>query len=205
MVALYRPGRCSTSPRTSARATASKISATRTRTSAEILDETYGVIVYQDQVLLIAQKFAGYSLGEADVMRKAMGKKVRSIMKGEQEKFTKGAVAKGYSQEDAQAVFDLIEPFAGYAFNKAHSVSYGTIAYQTAYLKANYPEEYMTAVMSMAGTHERIAEAFSECVRLKIQVLRPDINHSEVNFNRIAKQSNSGQDGRKRSDTGWRT
>jgi len=148
----------------------------------EILDETYGVIVYQDQVLLIAQKFAGYSLGEADVMRKAMGKKVRSIMKGEQEKFTKGAVAKGYSAADAQAVFDLIEPFAGYAFNKAHSVSYGTIAYQTAYLKANYPEEYMTAVMAMSGSHERIAEAFSECVRLKIQVLRPDINHSEVNF-----------------------
>jgi DNA polymerase-3 subunit alpha len=148
----------------------------------EILDETYGVIVYQDQVLLIAQKFAGYSLGEADVMRKAMGKKVRSIMKGEQEKFTKGAVAKGYTPQDAQAVFDLIEPFAGYAFNKAHSVSYGTIAYQTAYLKANYPEEYMTAVMAMAGSHERMAEAFSECVRLKIQVLRPDINHSEVNF-----------------------
>jgi DNA polymerase III subunit alpha len=148
----------------------------------EILDETYGVIVYQDQVLLIAQKFAGYSLGEADVMRKAMGKKVRSIMKGEQDKFLKGAVAKGYSKDDAQAVYDLIEPFAGYAFNKAHSVSYGTIAYQTAYLKANYPEEYMTAVMAMAGTHERIAEAFSECVRLHIEVLRPDVNSSEVNF-----------------------
>ncbi len=149
---------------------------------AEILDETYGVIVYQDQVLLIAQKFAGYSLGEADIMRKAMGKKVRSIMKGEEDKFLKGAVAKGYSQEDAQAVFDLIEPFAGYAFNKAHSVSYGTIAYQTAYLKANYPEEYMTAVMMMAGTQERIAEAFSECMRLGIRVLRPDINHSDANF-----------------------
>ncbi len=149
---------------------------------AEILDETYGVIVYQDQVLLIAQKFAGYSLGEADVMRKAMGKKVRSIMKGEEDKFLKGAGAKGYSKGDAQAVFDLIEPFAGYAFNKAHSVSYGTIAYQTAYLKANYPEEYMTAVMMMAGTHERIAEAFSECVRLSIPLLRPEINQSDVNF-----------------------
>jgi DNA polymerase-3 subunit alpha len=148
----------------------------------EILDETYGVIVYQDQVLLIAQKFAGYSLGEADIMRKAMGKKIRAMMKAEEEKFVQGAIAKGYSPADAKAVFDLIEPFAGYAFNKAHSVSYGTIAYQTAYLKANYPEEYMTAVMMMAGTHERIAEAYSECVRLGIPVLRPDVNASGSNF-----------------------
>ncbi len=148
----------------------------------EILDETYGVIVYQDQVLLIAQKFAGYSLGAADVMRKAMGKKIRKMMAQEQEKFVSGAIALGYSESDARAVFDLIEPFAGYAFNKAHSVSYGTIAYQTAYLKANYPEEYMTAVLMMAGTHERIAEAYSECVRLGIPVSRPDINHSEANF-----------------------
>ena len=133
-------------------------------------------------MLLIAQIFAGYSLGEADIMRKAMGKKIRSMMKAEEEKFTNGALAKGYSQADAKAVFDLIEPFAGYAFNKAHSVSYGTIAYQTAYLKANYPEEYMTAVMMMAGTHERIAEAYSECVRLGIPVLRPDVNESDVNF-----------------------
>jgi DNA polymerase-3 subunit alpha len=182
MVALYRPGPMQHIP-TYIRA---KHGLEENRYPhpdlAEILDETYGVIVYQDQVLLIAQKFAGYSLGEADVMRKAMGKKVRSIMKGEEDKFLKGAGAKGYSKGDAQAVFDLIEPFAGYAFNKAHSVSYGTIAYQTAYLKANYPEEYMTAVMMMAGTHERIAEAFSECVRLSIPLLRPDINQSDVNF-----------------------
>jgi DNA polymerase-3 subunit alpha len=148
----------------------------------EILDETYGVIVYQDQVLLIAQKFAGYSLGEADIMRKAMGKKIRSIMKGEEKKFLAGAMAKGYSEADARAIFELIEPFAGYAFNKAHSVSYGTIAYQTAYLKANYAEEYMTAVMMMAGTQERIAEAYSECVRIGIPVLQPDINRSDANF-----------------------
>ena len=117
-------------------------------------------------------------------------------MKGEADKFTKGAVAKGYTPEDAQAVFDLIEPFAGYAFNKAHSVSYGTIAYQTAYLKANYPEEYMTAVMMMAGTHERIAEAFSECVRLTITLLRPDINHSDVNFDCKQQIINIEQTGR---------
>ncbi len=149
---------------------------------AEILDETYGVIVYQDQVLLIAQKFAGYSLGQADVMRKAMGKKIRSIMKAEEERFIEGAVAKGYSKALAQEIYNLIEPFAGYAFNKAHAVSYGTIAYQTAYLKANFPEEYMLAVMMHAGTQQRVAEAYAECVRLGIPVLPPDVNRSGVNF-----------------------
>lgn len=149
---------------------------------AEILDETYGVIVYQDQVLLIAQKFAGYSLGQADVMRKAMGKKIRSIMKAEEERFLKGARDKGYPKALAQEIYSLIEPFAGYAFNKAHAVSYGTIAYQTAYLKANYPEEYMAAVMMHAGTQQRVAEAYAECARLGITVLPPDINHSAANF-----------------------
>ena len=153
---------------------------------AEILDETYGVIVYQDQVLLIAQKFAGYSLGEADLMRKAMGKKIRSLMEAERERFIRGAVARGYSRETARTIFDLIEPFAGYAFNKAHAVSYARIAYYTAYLKANYPAEYMTAVLQMAQRRpdptQRVAEAYAECVRLGIKVLPPDVNRSEANF-----------------------
>ena len=182
MVALYRPGPMQHIP--------TYINTKHVREKVryphpdlgDILDETYGVIVYQDQVLLIAQKFAGYTLGEADVMRKAMGKKIRSIMKEQEQKFLAGAAQKGYSEADAQAIFDLILPFAGYAFNKAHSVSYGIIAYQTAYLKANFPEEYMTAVMMMAGTHERIAEAYGECVRLGIAVLQPDVNASEANF-----------------------
>ncbi|MEX1195724.1 MAG: DNA polymerase III subunit alpha [Dehalococcoidia bacterium] len=182
MVALYRPGPMQHIP--------TYINAKHGREAVryphpdlgEILDETYGVIVYQDQVLLIAQKFAGYSLGGADIMRKAMGKKVRSIMKQQEQTFLDGAAAKGYAEADAREIFNLIEPFAGYAFNKAHSVSYGIIAYQTAYLKANYPEEYMTAVMMMAGTHERIAEAYGECVRLGILVLQPNVNTSEANF-----------------------
>jgi DNA polymerase-3 subunit alpha len=153
---------------------------------AEILDETYGVIVYQDQVLLIAQKFAGYSLGQADLMRKAMGKKIRSLMEAERERFIQGAVSRGYSLETARTIFDLIEPFAGYAFNKAHAVSYARIAYYTAYLKANYPEEYMTAVLQMAQRRpdptQRVAEAYAECVRLGIRVLPPDVNRSGVNF-----------------------
>ncbi|TAK55124.1 MAG: DNA polymerase III subunit alpha, partial [Dehalococcoidia bacterium] len=149
---------------------------------AEILDETYGVITYQDQVLFVLQKFAGYSLKDADAIRKAMSKKIASLMQAEGEKFIAAAVKNGYSDAEARAVFDLIEPFAGYAFNKAHSACYGTIAYQTAYLKANYPHEYMTAVLSSAGTHERIAEAVAECVRLGIRVLPPDVNRSGANF-----------------------
>jgi len=154
---------------------------------AEILDETYGVIVYQDQVLLIATKFAGYSLGEADIMRKAMGKKIPEKMKAERERFVAGAVAKGYRAEDAERIFDLIEPFAGYAFNKAHAVCYATISYQTAYLKANYPAEYMTAVLRLApshpaGTAKRVAAAVAECQKLGLPVLRPDINLSGKTF-----------------------
>jgi DNA polymerase-3 subunit alpha len=154
---------------------------------AEVLDETYGVIVFQDQVLKIAQKFAGYSLGAADIMRKAMGKKIASLMQAEHERFIEGALAKGYSQEDAQRVYDLIEPFAGYAFNSAHSWAYGNIAYQTAWLKAHYPEEYLCAVLMQAGSHPagalaRIAQAYNECVRLGIPVLPPDVNKSGVNF-----------------------
>jgi len=154
---------------------------------SDILDQTYGVIVYQDQVLKIAQKFGGYSLGSADIMRKAMGKKIASVMQAERSRFVNGAIEKGYSQQDADKVFELIEPFAGYAFNKAHSYAYGTIAYQTAWLKANYPEEYLTAVLRQADSHpagslERIAQAYNECVRLGIPVLPPDVNKSSVNF-----------------------
>jgi len=149
---------------------------------AEILDETYGVITYQDQVLMVMRKFAGYSLKDGDSIRKAMSKKVAALMQAEGEKFVAASVNNGYSEAEAKAIFELIEPFAGYAFNKAHSAVYGTIAYQTAYLKANYPHEYMTAVLSSAGTHERIAEAVAECVRLGIEVLPPDVNTSAVGF-----------------------
>jgi DNA polymerase III subunit alpha len=158
---------------------------------SEILDETYGVIVYQDQVLHIARKFAGYSLGQADIMRKAMGKKIAEKMRGERDNFVRGAVAKGYSKQDASAIFDLIEPFAGYAFNKAHATCYGTISYQTAYLKANFPVEYMTAVLMLAANHpaglaERVGQAVTECARLGVRILGPDVNASRTNFSREA-------------------
>lgn len=149
----------------------------------DILQETYGVIVYQDQVILILQAFAGYSLGEADIVRKAMGKKIPELMALEREKFLTGAKNLGYSLESASAVFNLIEPFAGYAFNKAHSVSYALVAYRTAYFKANYPVEYMSAVLnSHLGNIEKTGSILSECRRLQIQVLPPDITQSDVPF-----------------------
>ena len=187
MVALYRPGPMQHIP-TYVRAK-HKLEDIRYPHPdlADTLDETYGVIVYQDQVLLIAQKFAGYTLGEADVMRKAMGKKIPAVMAAEEERFVAGAKANGYSEAQADQVFNLIEPFAGYAFNKAHAVCYANIAYQTAYLKANYPSEYMTAVLMLAEHHpagaaQRVAEAYSECTRLGISVLPPDVNRSGVSF-----------------------
>ena len=149
----------------------------------DILEETYGVIVYQDQVLLIAQTFAGYTLGEADIVRKAMGKKIPEIMAQEREKFLQGALKLGYSKELADEVFALIEPFAGYAFNKAHSVSYGLISYWTAYLKANYPAEYMVSLLnSYMDNTEKVVAAVVECGRLKIPVLPPQINKSDAEF-----------------------
>ena len=150
---------------------------------AEILKETYGVIVYQEQVIFIAQALAGYSLGQADILRKAMGKKIPEVMKKEERNFMAGAKKKGISPELAKEVFSLIEPFAGYAFNKAHSVSYGLIAYRTAYLKANYPVEYMTAFLNTYSDNmEKVRSAIAECRRLGIKVLPPDINRSYASF-----------------------
>ena len=150
---------------------------------SEILRETYGVIVYQDQVLIIAQRFAGYTLGEADIVRKAMGKKIPEIMAQERDKFMAGALGQGYSREVAASVFALVEPFAGYAFNKAHAVSYGLISYWTAYLKANYPTEFMVCLLNAyAGNSDKVFTTVEECRRLKIPVLRPSVNRSDSDF-----------------------
>ncbi len=149
----------------------------------EILEETHGVIVYQDQVLFILQAFAGYSLGRADTVRKAMGKKIPELMRKEREGFIEGAVGKGFTAELAEEVFNLIEPFAGYAFNKAHSVSYALISYWTGYFKANYPLEYMASVLNSRLDHpDKMASSISECFRMGIPVLLPDLNRSGVYF-----------------------
>lgn len=183
MIALYRPGPMEHIPRF-IDAKFGRIPITYPHEDlAELLSETYGVIVYQDQVLKIAQKFAGYTLGQADIVRKAMGKKIASIMSEERDGFVVGASNQGYSHNEATAVFDLIEPFAGYAFNKAHSISYAYIAYQTAFLKANYPTEYLTCLLnSSLGQQDRMGVIAEECKTLGIEVRPPSVSHSEHDF-----------------------
>ena len=145
----------------------------------ELLDETYGVIVYQDQVLHILQNFAGYSLGEADTVRKAMGKKIPALMAEERERFVAGSVQQGYTEQMGTEIFNLIEPFAGYAFNKAHSVSYGLISYWTAYFKTHYPLEYMASVLNCRLDHgDRYVASINECTRMGIGIGLPDVNSS---------------------------
>lgn len=148
-----------------------------------ILSETYGIAVYQEQVLKIANVMAGYSLGEADILRRAMGKKSIETMKKEHKKFITQAVKQGYSESLAEKVWVFIERFAGYGFNKAHATSYAMIAYQTAYLKSHYPVEYMTALMSAeSGREDKMSLSLEECRLMNIKVLSPDINRSGADF-----------------------
>lgn len=156
-----------------------------------ILEETYGIAVYQEQVMQVAAVLAGYTLGEADILRRAIGKKKASILRKEKGKFIKRATERGYKKEVAEKVYQLIERFAGYGFNKAHSTSYAMIAYQTAYMKANFPVPFMAALMT-AESHnaEKVSLAVSECRRVGIKVLPPDINKSQVGF-RIEKDDES--------------
>ncbi|MGQ9674430.1 MAG: DNA polymerase III subunit alpha [Chloroflexota bacterium] len=183
MVALYRPGPMAHIPKF-IRSKAGLEPIEYPHPALEpILSDTYGVIVYQEQVLHIVRAVAGYSLGQADILRKAMGKKIAEVMRKQRDNFIAGAKKNGFSEEDATKIFDLIEPFAGYAFNRAHAYCYAMLAYKTAYLKANYPEEYMVAVLSSAmSSIEKVAAAVAECRRLGIPVLPPDINRSDLEF-----------------------
>ncbi|HEY3055469.1 MAG TPA: DNA polymerase III subunit alpha, partial [Thermoanaerobaculia bacterium] len=148
-----------------------------------ILEETYGVIVYQEQVMQIAQAVAGYTLGQADLLRKAMGKKDAAIMAAEREKFVAGAVAHGYEKKKANEIFDYIEPFARYGFNKSHSVAYALVAYQTAWLKVHQPRHFMAALMtSEMDKTENVVKFIHETAQMGIKVLPPDINESNYSF-----------------------
>ncbi|WPD19405.1 DNA polymerase III subunit alpha [Thermaerobacter composti] len=148
-----------------------------------ILKETYGTIVYQEQVMQIASVMAGFTLGEADLLRRAMGKKKPEEMQKQREKFLAGAAAKGIDRQLAERIFDLMEYFAGYGFNKSHSAAYGYLAYVTAYLKTHYPAPYMAATLSSVMSNaDRVAEYIGECRRLGIPVLPPDINESQARF-----------------------
>ena len=149
----------------------------------DILEETYGVIVYQEQVMQIAQAVAGFSLGDADLLRKAMGKKDRAIMEQQREKFLQGSVANGYTRQKAGEIFDYIEPFARYGFNKSHSVAYALVAYQTAWLKVHHPRHFMAALMtSEMDRTEQVVKFIHEAAQMGITILPPDINESNYSF-----------------------
>jgi DNA polymerase-3 subunit alpha len=149
----------------------------------EVLEETYGVIVYQEQVMQIAQRVAGYSLGQADLLRKAMGKKKVEIMEQEREKFVAGALEMGYDRPKAMEIFDYIEPFARYGFNKSHSVAYALLAYQTAWLKVHYPTHFMAAVLSSEmDKTDSVVKFINETSAMGIKLLPPDVNESNFSF-----------------------
>jgi DNA polymerase-3 subunit alpha len=148
-----------------------------------ILKDTYGLMLYQESVMRVAQKFAGYSLEEADNLRKACGKKIRAMIAAEREKFVAGCVTQGYGAQLGTQLFDIIEPFADYAFNKSHSYGYGLVAYQTAWLKAHHPVEYMAALLtSVKDNKDKTAVYLSECRSMGIDVLVPDVNRSVAEF-----------------------
>ena len=171
-----------------------------------ILKDTYGLMLYQESVMRVAQKFAGYSLEEADNLRKACGKKIRALIAAEREKFVAGCVSEGYGEELGTALFDIIEPFADYAFNKSHSYGYGLVAYQTAWLKAHYPVEYMSALLtSVKDNKDKTAVYLGECRSMGIDVLVPDVNRSVAEFAPdLSEVRERGRGGRRRSSRGAR-
>ncbi|PYX01834.1 MAG: DNA polymerase III subunit alpha [Acidobacteria bacterium] len=149
----------------------------------EILQETLGVIVYQEQVMQIAHRLAGYSLGEADLLRRAMGKKIAEEMAAQRERFVSGATQRGYPPKKIEKIFDLMAQFAGYGFNKSHSAAYALLAYHTAYLKTRYPVEFMAALLtSVTGSTDDVVKYINECREMSIAVEAPDINVSDANF-----------------------
>ncbi|MEU3846061.1 DNA polymerase III subunit alpha [Micrococcus terreus] len=159
----------------------------------EILDTTYGLIVYQEQVMAIAQKVAGYSLGQADILRRAMGKKKKSELDKQYEAFHQGMIDRGYSEAAVKALWDILLPFSDYAFNKAHSAAYGLVSYWTAYLKAHYPAEYMAALLTSVGDDkDKMAMYLNECRHMGITVLPPDVNESSLFFTPVGKDIRFG-------------
>ncbi|MBU2103921.1 DNA polymerase III subunit alpha [Patescibacteria group bacterium] len=184
MVALYRPGPMETIPQYIERKKNSRLISYLDDRMKEYLDASYGLLVYQDDVLLTAITLGGYSWLEADVLRKAMGKKIPAEMEAQKEKLLKGFKEYGkLTDQKAERIWKLIEPFAAYGFNKAHAACYGKVAYQTAYMKANYPVEYMAALLTAdAGDTEQISILVAESERLNIPILPPDINESKSDF-----------------------
>ena len=190
VIALYRPGPMASAPvyadRKTGRAQVIPIHPELAEPLADILGESYGLMVYQEDVMFAAQKLAGYSPGKADLLRRAMGKKKKEILEKEYEPFAAGMKANGYSDSAIKTIWDVMVPFSGYAFNKAHAAGYGLISYWTAYLKANFPAEYMAGLLtSVAGDKDKSALYLAECRRMGIKVLPPDVNASTAMFTAV--------------------
>ncbi|MBS1592143.1 MAG: DNA polymerase III subunit alpha [Bacteroidetes bacterium] len=182
MNALYRPGPIAYIPNFIARKTGREKIVYDIPEMEEYLAETYGITVYQEQVMLLSQSLGGFTKGDADVLRKAMGKKQKAVLDKMKTKFIEGATAKGHPADKLEKVWTDWESFAQYAFNKSHSTCYAFVAYQTAYLKAHYPSEYMSAVLNYAGSIDKITFYMEECKRMELKVLGPDINESIKGF-----------------------
>ena len=183
LVALYRPGPMENIPKYLACKHGREKPEFLHETIVPVVEDTYGVIIYQEQVMQIAQVFAGYSLGEADLLRRAMGKKIKAEMEAQRERFVSGAVERGVAPKQAEFVFDLVDKFAGYGFNKSHSACYAVVAYQTAWLKANHPVEFLAASMSLdLGNTDKLGTFKQEAERLGIKVRPPCVNRSEAMF-----------------------
>lgn len=179
MISLYRPGPMEVIPEYIRRKNNPKLVSYPDPRMEKYLKESYGLIVYQDDLLLSTIELAGYSWLEADKFRKAVGKKIPAEMAAQKDKLINGVIENGQTKEFAEKLWNLFEPFQSYGFNKAHAASYGKVAYQTAYMKANYPLEYMSAVLTAdSGNVEKVAEIINECTRMKIPVLPPEINES---------------------------
>jgi DNA polymerase-3 subunit alpha len=183
LVALYRPGPMANIPTYCARKHRMEEPDYIHPQLEPILRETFGVIVYQEQVMQAAQILAGYSLGEADLLRRAMGKKIRSEMQKQRSRFVSGCVERGIEQGQAEAIFELLARFADYGFNKSHAAAYALVAYQTAFMKANYPVEFLAASMTLdMGNTDKLSEFRAEAERLGVKVESPSVNRSGVDF-----------------------
>ena len=192
VIALYRPGPMGANShnkyanRKNGREPVVPIHPELAEALADLLGDTYGLIIYQEQVMAIAQHLAGYTLGGADLLRRAMGKKKKAELDAQYETFSSGMASKGYSAAAIKTLWEILVPFSDYAFNKAHSAAYGMLSYWTAYLKANYPAEYMAALLtSVKDDKDKMAIYLAECRRMGIQVLPPCVNSSDANFTPI--------------------
>ena len=193
MVALYRPGPMQFIPDYIERKHGKQEIEYLHPKLEPILKDTYGICIYQEQLMKIAQEICGFTLGEADVLRKAVGKKIKELLDAQETKFVSGAIKNGVDKKIAEELWQWILPFAAYGFNKSHSAAYATIAYQTAYLKAHYPVEFMASVLtSEKADVERIAFLIDECKKMNVEVLPPNINESLKNFTVVPKNPPAG-------------